>query len=350
MSLSSIIREKDRPEKTITQLKNHFRTDDIDLIFIKIISGYLLSRDETKKLWDRIKVHGNYIDLSIKYLLKREDRNFGSFFSTLEYLYHPFGLKDLKRLLIRVNGIGEKTKVPIDDAVHYLETRIGELDLAPIPKWVTSEEGENISLLTKVEVGGIAAESIQAGEYKKLMDRATDIFYSFTLPPKGSGEGGTLVKESIPLDVRETVQNYLSAISIIPDDGNIDHVHLANRVFGPPNAFIDQHCPYNLNEIGPCRMLNCFCRGSGDRIVDAQTDEKEWFTGACDVCKRRIRDRSHALRYPYKNGGWVGVFCSFNCLEDSEFFSGIEDFDQYVRMENLGSTLMSDGIMDRTKL
>lgn len=344
--LSSIIRDHDRPEKTIVELKNYFKTEDIDMILINIISGYLLSRDEIKKLWDKIKIYGNLISITEKYLRKRKEMNFGTFFSTLEHLYRPLDLNDFKRIITRVERLKSKTKIPVEDAIHYLETRIGNLDLAPIPNWINIKDGENMSLLTKVDIGSIAAEGIQSGEYKKLMDKATDIFYSF----EPSSDGDILVAENISLDIRETVQNYLSSISILPDDGRTDDAKLANRVFGPQNAFIDQHCPYNLNELGPCRMLNCFCRGNGDLVLDAQTDQKEWFDGNCDICNRRIRDKSHALRYPYKNGGWIGVFCSFSCLEESEFFNGIEDFDQYIRMENLGATLVRDGIMDRTKV
>ena len=308
------------------------------MIYIKIINGYHLSEKEMKDLWKKLKVHGTPIDLIEKYLLYREDGNFGIFFGAITSLYDlKLTVPQLKRILVRICRLSQKTLIPIDDAVHFIETSIGELDYAPVPPWVTVEEGENISLLTEVDIGD---SKIQAGKYEELLDRATDIFYSFMATPEKSG--GTLVQEKIPLDIRKTVQAYLSSVS---SDGNV----LATRVFGPQNAFMDHDCPYNLKKMGPCRMLNCYCRGSGDLVTDAQSDEIEWFDGSCDVCRKGIRDKSHALRYPYKNGGWVGVYCSIDCLRESEFFNEEEDYDQYIRMENLGATLKQHGIMDRTR-
>lgn len=363
--LEKIARLKYSPEVSLDKLKELFDTQDADLIFIKLITGYHYSVQELKKVWDHVQVHGTYKSIVKLYLVKREEKNFGFFFSTLLQLFDiSLNADQLRFLLKDITLLANKTKVPVDDAEHFLKTSIGELEPAPKPDWVNVQEGENLSLLTTVSAGGAVSEK----RYQYLLDEATDIFHSFekTLEPSpgetkispspdSSGEGeredslhsgeGVFVKEKIPLDVRETIQTYLSGISSLEIDPK-DEI-LPNRVFGPQNRFQIRDCPYNLNEIGPCRMLNCYCRGRDDIPVDVDSG-LEWFDGACDVCGRKILNKSHAIRYPFKDGGWAGVYCGWDCLKTGEFFSGTEDVDQYLRLENLRGSLELYGIMDRS--
>jgi hypothetical protein len=330
--MDKIIKDFHTKEKTLSLLEEHFKTKDVDMIYIKIISNYLLGREELKKLWEKLQVHGRLEDMVERYLLNRDEKetNFGVLYSTLLYLFEKENtLTDLRKIKIRVEKLENKTKIPVDDALHYLSFSIGELDPAPIPPWVTIQEGENLSLLTS-----LTEEEVN---YDELLDKATDIFYAF-LPSEDKGED-VLVKEKIPPDIRETVQTYLSTLS-----GQEGETRSLNRVFGPPNKTENHHCPFNLNKRGPCRMLNCACRVEDDTLVC------DWFDSVCDICMKKILDKSHALRYPYKGGGWVGVYCSLDCLMRSEFYNWEDDFDQYIRMENLKGSLEDVGIMDRTKV
>lgn len=354
--LERIAKLKYSPEISLDKLKEIFNTQDADLIFIRLITGYHYSIEDLKKVWNHIQIHGTYKSIVKLYLVKREEKNFGFFFTTLLQLFDiTLNADQLRFLLKDISQLASKTKVPIDDAEHYIKTSIGDLEPAPKPSWVNVQEGENLSLLTTVSAGGAVSDK----RYQYLLDEATDIFYSFekTLEPNPGetklSEGdeisdsgkGTFVKEKISLDIRKTIQTYLSGISSLEIDPK-DEI-LPNRVFGPQNKFESRNCPYNLNEIGPCRMLNCYCRGRDDIPVDVDSG-LEWFDGVCDVCRRKILNKSHTIRYPFKNGGWAGVYCSWNCLKDGEFFSGTEDLDQYLRLENLRSSLELYGIMDRS--
>lgn len=340
MELKNII--KSTPQRTIDGLCDKFGTKDLDRIYVEMISGYLLTIEEVKKLWLHVKVHGTYLDLVEKYLLFRKNRTFANFYSSLSVLYdmEPT-LTQLKSTLSLVRRVNEKVEVDVSDAVQYLTTFIGEKDAAPKPPWVNVKEGENRSMLTDISAGGIGEK-----RYQDLLDESTNLFFSFIPNEDESDDGERLVKDKIPLDIRKTVQNYLSSVSgDIVEEGDDARV----RVFGPQNRFVDRNCPYNLDALGPCRMLNCYCRGGGDIIEDAEK-VPEWFTGRCDVCNRKILDKSWAVRYPYKDGGWDGVYCGFKCLESAEYFEGDENFDQYVRMENLRDSLLRVGIMDRTEV
>jgi len=341
-SLEKIVEKEQSSEKTISDLEELFSQEkrkELDSIFVEIISSYLLPREKIKILWKKVKVHGTYQELTEKYLLQRKVQNFGFFFETLIYLYDKqLSSLEIERMMTRVIRLRDKTLVPVEDVIHYLTVSKGQRQYAQKPDWVNVQEGENLSLLTTVSPGGNISEK----RYKDLLDEATDIFYSF----EKTSDGEKFVKEKIDLDIRKTVQTYLSSISSVASGDQQDE-HIADRVFGPQNRFKDKECPYNLNEIGPCRMLNCYCRGNGTIETEADSGV-EWFDGFCDVCNMGIMDKSHALRYPYRNGGWTGVYCCFECLQKSDYFGGIEDMDQYIRLENLRQSLETHGIMDRT--
>jgi hypothetical protein len=85
--------------------------------------------------------------------------------------------------------------------------------------------------------------------------------------------------------------------SIYSSYTNLDGPLSLDRIYGPLN----KGC-YECG-IDGCRMLSCSCH-----------DEEDWFSSVCDGCFKKIRDVSHCLRYPVKDGGWIGCFCSMTCL------------------------------------
>jgi hypothetical protein len=83
-----------------------------------------------------------------------------------------------------------------------------------------------------------------------------------------------------------------------------------------------------------CRMLYCDCfefhltdPDNDDSNEDDSNDKKGndpevdrppiipgWFKGQCEKCNRKIPKRCYAVRCPLENGGWIGTYCSWNCL------------------------------------
>ena len=107
------------------------------------------------------------------------------------------------------------------------------------------------------------------------------------------------------------------------------------RLYGPANAIkgrdlfygaVDPSIKSGLPEVddegdectkyGGCRMLlcNCFEKYDDDNNYDPTMT---WFKGACDYCFKRIADKSHAVREPMEKGGWIGCYCSLDCLRKS---------------------------------
>ena len=114
-----------------------------------------------------------------------------------------------------------------------------------------------------------------------------------------------VLSEKNNLDVKEVLNIYLSSLGqneLYKSDKILD-IRKMNRVWGPINAIHGKDCFYNPDNLGPCRMFVCCCR-----------EEDDWFEGNCDTCQLRIKNESHAIRFPLKQGGWSGCFCSFNCM------------------------------------
>ena len=70
-----------------------------------------------------------------------------------------------------------------------------------------------------------------------------------------------------------------------------------------------------------------------------------WFTGYCQTCKLNIRDKSHCVRFPDKDGGWLGCYCSLSCMKNNDQYPTDELFP--IRYETLQNTLKLKGIYNR---
>jgi len=63
-------------------------------------------------------------------------------------------------------------------------------------------------------------------------------------------------------------------------------------------------------EYDGCRMFTC-------TVFDYDEEMKrfeDWYEGFCHQCNSRIRRRWHAVRIPGEKGGWIGCFCSWECV------------------------------------
>lgn len=120
-----------------------------------------------------------------------------------------------------------------------------------------------------------------------------------------------------------------------------------DRIFGPINSMLYDDCVSSVGE--KCRMLSCECKNFDiDDFSTLDINLEAWFTGVCDNCNNKILNISYAVRFPCKDGGWEGCFCSLKCLETNEIF--IKDSTFIHRFNLLKDKLYSVGIFDRTSL
>ncbi len=96
------------------------------------------------------------------------------------------------------------------------------------------------------------------------------------------------------------------SIQMTPKDDSINHI------YGPVNRG-NWVCPTSPD--GECRMILCKCceEDGGYELKD----DWSWFTGRCDKCDDTILLNTLALRFPLGKGGWIGCYCSIDCIENA---------------------------------
>jgi hypothetical protein len=106
---------------------------------------------------------------------------------------------------------------------------------------------------------------------------------------------------------------------------------------------------------GGCRMLTCqeFEEQyiNEEEVDDFDADynknsyeKSEWFHHQCDWCTNKIKYKHYAVRKPIYNGGWIGCYCSWQCVRDSLNHDDVIGFDLVSIFEEQINTF---GIQDR---
>jgi hypothetical protein len=156
-----------------------------------------------------------------------------------------------------------------------------------------------------------------------------------------------------PLDVEQIQQLEKitsMAVSLKENVLNQNEEFPSERYYGPTNEIFDQEC---CGIKGPCRMFYCNCRNEMDYEdtsylnLDLNSKVKNpqaWFNGTCEECGIGIEKFKYALRFPVKDGGWIGCFCSFECMKKSN----IRPYDKEteIRIKEIKETLHKIGIVD----
>jgi hypothetical protein len=58
-----------------------------------------------------------------------------------------------------------------------------------------------------------------------------------------------------------------------------------------------------------------------------------WFRRSCDQCSQTILRKQYAVRRPMMDGGWVGCYCSWNCVEDNILMRTTVDVEEAIMKE-----------------
>ena len=135
------------------------------------------------------------------------------------------------------------------------------------------------------------------------------------------------------------------------------------NILGPVNmgehvSIVKDHI---CHKYGGCRMLFCNCFEFHLKSPNEEEQEKEqreesqkdhtiqsnWFKGYCEKCKRNISKRCYSIRRPLIEGGWIGTYCSWNCLYLSGSLGEEEGQELCDRYE---SQMRQMKIMDRDEI
>jgi hypothetical protein len=225
-----------------------------------------------------------------------------------------------------------------EELVKLIEVKFNRVSMAPPPNWVDVRPGETLEMLrqeswnTQFESKKIDPQIVM----KEIMD-------NFDIVDEE--------KEEIdPQTLEDAVTAAAGFGEQIPEG---TYKYDPDRVFGPINRHHEE-CISGLIP-GGCRMLTCRCKdydqGEDSDEIESLRNPYAWFTEMkkeCNTCDKKIRDLSHAIRYPVFGGGWVGCYCSLECLETNKPRESncINDAILNVAIE----TIELKGIVDRSTL
>lgn len=156
-----------------------------------------------------------------------------------------------------------------------------------------------------------------------------------------------VVNDTLQTDTGEEIDERIlkNVVEVAIKSSSMHHDSNADRIFGPTNCIADRQCNSSIS--GGCRMLSCRCRRDADDEDNVGDDDPcQWFTGTCDACIFRIRDLSHAIRFPVVGGGWIGCFCSIECMRAE--LPRDEDPMMEMRITCMINTIEACGIYDRS--
>ncbi len=242
-----------------------------------------------------------------------------------------------------------------DSIAIYLAERVAELSpYINIPPWIkdfsTSSSSSNISPLTKTSRNVSKLQSLTIsgdGDEKALLG---DLPESTSNPTIESINNLPIETDFyIPWiydnaeDIKES-SDYIKSINDIlrrKDVANTEHDINIFRILGPPNPPIRANIPLpsrNTVYDGP-RMFIC-----DQYDYDEDDILSDWFQGSCIQCLMRIRKRWYAVRKPKVGGGWIGSFCSFVCMRNSE---EAENWLLMQMIDDLEKLMNEFGIQDR---
>ena len=298
---------------------------DIDFVIIKILDEYLTTYSESKYLIENLNELSDVLGLIEKAVVYNSKMDFSILYYKITNVFDKeLTVEELDYLVNKGYDNFYEYNLDTKEKTNFLKDIMMKKTYAHVPKWVSVKKGENLSLLNTVSPGDALDEVYSSQTFRNIMKEHHTILQDLSL---------TVNDKSI----LESVQSYLTTEA---QNQGIDTLGEATRVFGPPNAAKGRNCFSSPRGIGPCRMLECECIVNDEIEIDTN-----WFNKYCQECKKGIRDKSHAVRYPCKDGSWIGCYCSFDCMIENR---GIEDENEELfKMRALEFSLYEKGIMDR---
>lgn len=228
------------------------------------------------------------------------------------------------------------------DAITFLNNKITQnSNPVNVPDWVNIEFDEremDLKYLNQNEWNNSCNDDNLFED--NLFKNIKESFVNTYIPKSEKGISEFILDEAI-----STVMGSMDRQQIISEFR--ENKYNLNRLFGPPNNIFGSYCSTSPN--GVCRMLTCRCRDFDQDCEDCEllmdNNPNGWFSGSCDLCSLKILDLCYALRYPIKNGGWDGCFCSMKCMTDAP----PRDLDEFTssRVDMMTEIIESQGIYDR---
>jgi hypothetical protein len=347
-----IYEEKYRSDDIEYLLERFDKDEDLDKVVITICREFLTDRDTIKYIVQNSQNLSNIIYMLTVLFDEKRNSSYQMIAENLLYCYdYDLTNKDINSLLSNLEEYDSDTRdYETDDIACYLKNkRVFDRESYKKPYWVSLQEGENIGLLATVPLG-ISESEDEEVKFDKLINSYSSFFYQLLPKKERYGEDTSIFSiNDLPENIQRSIQVFLNASTEYESKESKTKIGTSDRVWGPKNSIPGKECASGPDGKGPCRMLQCECLDlDEDDNNDIYENEGEvtWFKGKCDGCGDFIPDLSHALRFPHRNGGWVGCYCSFDCMVN-------HPPDQICKEENILLGIMKEnidryGIMDRS--
>lgn len=229
------------------------------------------------------------------------------------------------------------------DVIRYIESKQKSLNssiLARKPKWVNLVENETEEKYKNRNLGKVSEDDEDIlNEIKDFLDKNVN----FKQEIKESGD----IAETNPEEIAKVMLALKD--NAYPEDlkesEELKKEFPIERFYGPANKMLGKEC---CSLQGPCRMFYCVCREFDEdddyESAPAPSDSQEWFIGKCEECEKKIEKFRHCIRFPVDGGGWIGCFCSFDCMRKSRI-RPIYDDDE-LRIKEIYKFLNLIGVSD----
>jgi hypothetical protein len=133
-------------------------------------------------------------------------------------------------------------------------------------------------------------------------------------------------------------------------DSDMEYERRSCRLYGPVNSMLTDRCLTTPTKDGRCRMLTCTCRpdDEDDHYELEVGSSNSWWISSnerCQVCTNSISGIESSIRIPVNGGGWIGCYCSVECItkEPTRFIKKEDEF----LFSRMNGQLISFGIIDR---
>lgn len=226
------------------------------------------------------------------------------------------------------------------DVIRYIQSKQKALNhsiVARKPKWISLKEDESEEKYNNRELGKVSEEDENVlNEILDFLDKNTN----FKQEIKEEGD----IAETNPEEIAKVMLS-LKDNAYPGESEELEKDFPIERFYGPANTMLGKEC---CSFPGPCRMFYCVCREFDEdddyESASPPSDPQEWFIGKCEECEKKIEKFRHCIRFPVDGGGWIGCFCSFDCMRKSRI-RPIYDDDE-LRIREIYKILNSIGISD----
>lgn len=351
--ICDLIYEKKYSSTEIESLLEPFDEDeDLDKVVITICREFLTEKEKIKYIVENCQNLNDIIYLLILLFDEKRNSSYQVTAESLLYCYsHDLTNKDIETLLSNLEEYQENSRdYDTSDISCYLKSkRTFDRQNYKKPYWVSLQEGENIALLATVPLGN-SESSDEEVKFEKMISSYSNFFYQF-LPKKEKYDEdiSAFTINDLPENIQRAVQVFLNTSTDYEKEESKVKIGSSDRVWGPRNSILGKECVSGPDGKGPCRMLQCECLDldpSGDVDIYEGKGEVTWFTGKCDGCDKFIMDISHAIRFPHRDGGWIGCYCSFDCMVSDPPTEICKEENILLRI--MKENIDRNGIMDRS--